>query len=110
MKLPRSDKATIPRKKLENYLLSATHPVGGPKARFFHRHGFTRTDASTLEAGLLRIGREEEVSEVQRVSHGTKYVIDAELETPAGRTVLVRTIWIIEEEEDPPRLVTAYPL
>jgi hypothetical protein len=43
-------------------------------------------------------------------SYGTKYVIDGMIETPDNIAVQVRTVWIIEEGEDRPRFVTAYPV
>jgi len=36
-------------------------------------------------------------------------VVDGELLTPLGRRVSVRTVWIVEGEEEIPRFVTAYP-
>jgi hypothetical protein len=51
-----------------------------------------------------------EISESIVTRHGTKYVVDGLLATPSGRSVAVRTVWIIEDASLPPRLVTAYPL
>ena len=31
------------------------------------------------------------------------------IETPSGKTPLVRTVWIVDRGFDAPRLVTAYP-
>lgn len=42
-------------------------------------------------------------------SCGTKYILDGELETSNGVMMRVRTIWIIENDDDTPRFVTAYP-
>jgi hypothetical protein len=41
--------------------------------------------------------------------HGIKYVLDGGMETPGGKTPVVRTIWIVDRGLDRPRLVTAYP-
>jgi len=41
--------------------------------------------------------------------HGKKYIVDGAIETPSGKTPMVRTVWIIDSGETIPRLVTAYP-
>jgi len=42
-------------------------------------------------------------------SHGKKYIVEGEIETPIGKPAAVRTIWIIDNGETIGRLVTAYP-
>ncbi|MGH7450629.1 MAG: DUF6883 domain-containing protein [bacterium] len=37
------------------------------------------------------------------------YEIRAPLQTPSGRTLIVRTIWQIDEGTDVPRLITLVP-
>jgi hypothetical protein len=39
--------------------------------------------------------------------HGTKYIIDGEIENPAGKVARARTIWIIDVGTDFPRLSLA---
>jgi len=56
MSMPNARAATIDREKVEDYLLSPTHPIGGPKARFFFSVGFN--DAVALEDALRRRGRQ----------------------------------------------------
>jgi hypothetical protein len=41
--------------------------------------------------------------------HGKKYIVDGQIETPIGKTPIVRTIWIVDTGESIARLVTAYP-
>ena len=43
MRLPRSDALVVDVRKVRDYLLSATHPVGQHKARFFAALGFRET-------------------------------------------------------------------
>lgn len=40
MGLPGAERADIPKTKIVDYLLSATHPAGRSKAAFFGKHGF----------------------------------------------------------------------
>lgn len=44
MKLPNAELAIVPEQKITLYLLDPTHPVGGSKASFFLRFGFTATE------------------------------------------------------------------
>jgi hypothetical protein len=110
MQLPNLENAYIPPAKLVNYLLSPTHPVGGPKARFFRSTGFDESTAASLEQALIDIARSEEVTEVEQTRHGTKYAVEGDIRTPAKGVRRVRTVWIIEAGQQRPRLVTAYPL
>jgi hypothetical protein len=109
MKLPNRENAYIPSLKLHDYLLSETHSVGRWKAKFFRALGFDETNMDVLEQRLKAIARSEDVRDVMSSVHGTKYVIEGSLETPIGRLVHVRTVWIIDAGQDRPRFVTAYP-
>ncbi len=109
MRLPNSNKAWIPREKLAGYLLSTTHPVGSAKASFFLSFGFNEQNVGLLEAALLLLARTSDFSATTDSPYGKKYEVDGDLETPSGRTVTVRTVWIIEAGEQNPRFVTAFP-
>jgi hypothetical protein len=109
VKLPNRENAYIPPSKLTGYLLSETHSVGKAKAGFFRIVGFDEARVEMLERGLLAIARFEEVREVMTSMYGTKYVVEGTLETPTERRVQVRTVWIVELDQDRPRFVTAYP-
>jgi hypothetical protein len=109
MKLPHADRAEVDTGKLGRYLLSESHPVGKAKARFFRQAGFDESTIELLAQGLLQIAKTQEVVGTSATVHGTKYILDGELETPSGRRLRMRTIWIIDQGEERPRLVTAYP-
>jgi len=109
MRLPNGDHAFIAPSKVPGYLLSGTHPAGQSKAKFFRAVGFDGTTLPVLQAGLLSLAKECEVTQVSSSPHGMKYIIDGSLSTPAGRVVSIRTIWIIDTGQDTPRFVTAYP-
>ncbi len=110
MKLPNNELAYIPSSKLINYLLSRTHAVGKSKARFFRKFGFDETNVDIFEQGLKIIAQKNEIAEQVSVLHGEKYIIDGKLETPIGRNINIRTVWIIEKGEINPRFVTAHPV
>jgi|ERR1044071_4808765 hypothetical protein len=109
MKLPDFEKAIIPRKKLTDYLLSPSHRDGRGKAAFFVRFGFAADSWQTLAGALLQHAAMHEVTKVEASPYGTRYVIDGNLQTPDGRAPLVRVVWFIDDGEEIPRLVTAYP-
>jgi hypothetical protein len=44
MRIPGAERAVVDDAKIRDYLLSPEHPVGGAKARFFKRLGFSRHD------------------------------------------------------------------
>jgi len=95
--------------KLTDYLLNAAHPDNNGKAEFFEAFGFRLDDGETLAKAFRRAAMEGEVIQHLETSHGEKYVLHAAMETPSGKTPLVRTVWIVDRGRNIPRLVTAYP-
>ncbi len=110
MKLPNSDKVVISREKLIDYILSETHSTGRFKARFFQALGFNRTNISFFETMLRTLANSEEINKVITSDYGTKYIIDGKVNTPSGKTIRLRTIWIIEKVQKRPRFITVYPV
>lgn len=109
MRLPHRERAYIPAPKLTHYLLSLSHPVGKSKARFFRAHGFDAENADLLEERLLHIAHEGEIQATEKTPHGTKHAVEGSMRTPRGTTVNVRTIWMMDDDNNP-RFVTAYPV
>jgi hypothetical protein len=109
MKLPRNLEAVVPERKLTGYLLSETHSVGRTKAKFFRELGYGEENLIRLKEALIAVAVTSDVTESISTPFGTKYVVDGELDAPAGIRARVRTVWIIESGEDLPRFVTAYP-
>ena len=110
MRLPSANLAIVEREKITDYLLNAEHPDNGGKAAFFIGLDFSREDSSTFKDALRKLALLGDVTESMETVHGTKYIVDGELENPAGKEPWVRSIWIIDTGRDFPRLVTAYPL
>lgn len=48
----------------------------------------------------------EEIKEVSTTMFVAKYVIDGKINTPSGKVIKIRTIWIIEQDQKEPRFVT----
>ena len=110
MKLPNWENAYVPPAKIRDYLLSERHIIGRSKAKFFRLAGFKEGNLDLLERGLMTIAHSEDVKEVALSPHGTKYILEGLLQTPAGSAVQIQTVWIIDKQEDRPRFVTAYPV
>ncbi len=110
MKLPNHEGAFVPQEKLVNYLLDKTHGVGRHKAAFFMRFGFTREAWEALDAALREHAGEHDVSRESPSRHGVRYAVDGILQTPGGRTPLVRSVWFVKAGDERPHFVTAYPL
>ena len=110
MKLPRAEEATVPRNKVEDYLLNLGHPIGGGKARFFLRFGFRREERNVLAEALRKHARENHVAHSSSDADGVTYLLEGPLETPSGRTPRVRTVWLVETGELAPRFISGYPL
>ncbi len=109
MKLPNAELAIVEREKIADYMLNPAHPDNGGKAPFFMACGFRRDDWIALADALRALALTGEVSKSLDSPHGRKYILDEEIETPAGHQAAVRTIWIVDAGSDAPRLVTAYP-
>ncbi|MCU0229435.1 MAG: hypothetical protein MUF01_17540 [Bryobacterales bacterium] len=105
-RLPGADKALVDPRKISAYLLEATHPQNGGKARFFLEHGF---DAETLAASLAGHPVRHPVASQQTSPHGRKFVVICALASPDGRDPCITSVWIIDADAEQPRLVTAYP-
>jgi len=110
MRLPNADLADVDRAKITEYLLNPEHPDNGGKAAFFVALDLSRSDWEMLANALRRLALTADVTESMETVHGKKYIVDGELENPAGKAAWVRSIWIIDAGTDLPRLVTAYPL
>jgi hypothetical protein len=110
MKLPNSIAAYIPDAKLFVYLLSPSHPEGGPKSEFFSAVGYPVDNAEALRNEFLRIGRSEDVKDEIIFEFGVKYAVEGLLARDSGSGIPIRTIWVINKGETAPRFVSAYPL
>jgi hypothetical protein len=103
------NKASVDDRKILDYLLASDHSVGGSKAIFFAAVGYTRAEGTRLRDDLLGLPERGEVVSEQRTPFGVKYVVDGTVQSPTGRMTNLRTVWISDGPDDPPRLVTAYP-
>lgn len=109
MLLPNADRAEIDPEKLRGYLLSAGHPVGRFKARFFSALGFAADRWQELADALRVQHLTQEAQLAKTTEHGKKYTIRAILSGPTGQSALVVSVWFLPTGGETPRFVTAYP-
>mgnify|MGYP001157799693 CR=1 FL=1 len=109
MKLPNSQKAVVDERKVREYLLSASHPVGRFKARFFGSIGFPPEAWSVFVEALRRVAVEGDAQVLEESEYGQKYVVRGRMGGPGARQAEVDSVWIIRAGDDTPRLVTVYP-
>jgi hypothetical protein len=108
VRVPNADFAVVEERKVKDYPLSSSHPVGRYKARFFGNLGYD-LDGWRRLASDRRAILANEVSESVEIDYGTKYVVPGQLMGAGGTTTCILTAWVIPTDENVPRLVTAYP-
>ncbi|MCR9093313.1 MAG: hypothetical protein NXI30_03765 [bacterium] len=108
MKLPNANRAEIPPEKLREYLLSASHPVGRFKSRFFRSLGYTPENWESLSEVLLEVARSGDAVEVSS-PFGRKFRVAGDIPGTDGKPAAILTIWILTPDTENPRFVTAYP-
>ena len=106
--LPHGSRARVDRKKVEQYLLSETHPVGRLKAAFFRSLGFRASEPEKFIARLEELAASGQVVDQERSRFGTKWVVEGVLNGDRN-AALVRTVWLTSPSDRAPRLITAYP-
>ena len=109
MKFPNSQKAVVDERKVREYLLSSSHPVGRFKARFFGSIGFSAEAWSGFVEALQRLAVEGDAQVLDESEYGQKYVVRGRIGGPGARQTEVESVWIIRAGDDTPRLVTVYP-
>ena len=110
MKLPHADRAEVDIRKLRDYCLSDSHPVGKHKAVVFQMAlGLRADDAELLRDCLLRAAGTEEADAHIADEFGARYRVDFNLVTDAG-SAIVQSAWIVRTDESFPQLVTCFIL
>lgn len=108
--LPNSERAILDISKLEDYCLDPAHPRGRHKARVFREAvNVARTDGFWLRETLLGGLQANDAVELAADRFGVRWRVDVPI-SRQGKSVVVRTIWIVRIGEDVPRFVTCWVL
>ena len=112
MKLPNAEKAVVDIAKLRDYCLNPNHPEGKHKARAFkEKLGITKDDADRLRQVILEAVLKAEATEQDSTEFGQRFIVDFQVSWSQGIvmcTAVVRTAWIIRNDEEFPRLTTCF--
>jgi len=109
MNLPNGGSAIIDERKVREYLVSPSHPIGRFKAKFFASLGFRPDNWQELAAALAKVAAKGDAQLVEDNEHGRKYLVSWTLTGPQGRSADIVSVWILRVGDDSPRLVTVYP-
>ncbi len=109
MKIPNNSLSFVADNKITDYLLSDIHEIGKHKADFFKRFGFDISDVETFKGSLIQHSIDREIEKTKDSDFGVKYELKCEIKTPDERNPCIVTVWIVENEQEVPKLVTAYP-
>jgi hypothetical protein len=108
MKLPNAAYAIVDKDKIENYCLSLEHPRGKHKARVFIRSlGLTSEHTEYLISQIKSMIIKADCRKRELDEYEQRYTADIEIQHDSKKAV-VRTIWIIKQNESTPRLTTCY--
>ncbi|MGH7175937.1 MAG: DUF6883 domain-containing protein [Tepidisphaeraceae bacterium] len=108
MLLPRGDRARVDDRKLLQYILSPTHAHGRTHVLLFEQLlGINLSNADVLRSALLQAARSGDATLAEASNFGTKFEIRFSLQGPRGQYTVL-SVWLIESDNDSPRLVTAY--
>ena len=107
MKLTNSENAFIAKEKILDYLLDEKNSKG--KSVFFNLFGYFKDNFEDLAIDLIKLASSGEVSETEQTKFGLKLIISGNIIAPNGRSIVMTSVWIIKNNEDFPKFVTAYP-
>ena len=108
MVLPAAEHVVVEDAKLLDYVLNPEHPIGRHHARLFERLlGITRLNHEVLKRQLLEAAVSTEVLPGKPSPFGQKFEMRVLVRGPLGvRPVLA--VWMHEQGQPAPRLITCY--
>jgi hypothetical protein len=114
MKLPNAERAFVNIEKLRDYSLNPDHPKGKHKARVFQEKlGLKAGDTKRMREQILEAVLRSEATEQTPSAYGRRFVVDFQGQNDLkymARRAVIRTAWIIRNDEDFPRLTSCYIL
>ena len=109
-RVPNAERVILDISKIVDYCLSPVHVRGRHKARVFRGAlGLDRDDAEWLREALLAGLARGEAVELASDALGDRWRVDVPI-TRHGKSVVVRTVWIVRSGEQVPRFVTCWVL
>ena len=109
MKIPNNNLSFVADNKITDYLLSEVHEIGKYKADFFKRFGFDISDIEKFKGSLIQHSIDRDIEITKDTDFGIKYELKCKIKTPDDRNPCIVSVWIVENGQEAPKLVTAYP-
>jgi hypothetical protein len=108
MNIPNAENAILDIGKLRDYCHDPHHARGGDKARVFRAAmGIDGSHAGWLRMENLKALPNAIAKPTLQDHYGMRYAADITI-TRQNREVLIRTAWIIRDDEDFPRFISAW--
>ena len=105
--LPNSITASINQNKIQDYLLNSNHSLGKHKARVINSIlGYHYQNWNLLSDKIFDTLQTAEVSRIEKSKFGVKYEIPMCITGEKGRSMILKTIWQIDNNSNIPRLIT----
>lgn len=109
-RLPNPENTIIEDAKLAGYCLNPNHVDGKHKARVFASAlDLTLENSDELKQALLFAVKSDEAVPDKANAYGQKYIIDFSY-TRGDKTATIHSVWMVDNNENIPRLVTCYIL
>ena len=103
-----ANRAIVDPRKLLEYALNPTHPVGGNKARVFESAlGFTKSNYKGLLKQIQHGVMNNTPIAAKIDQFGTRFTVDMMIKGPKG-SAIVRTGWIYKSGSNIPELTTLF--
>jgi hypothetical protein len=110
MKLPNAEKAMVDIRKIREYCLNQSHPIGKHKARLFNSVlGLNQENSDRLREILLNAVKDHEAELGINDIFGQRYVVDF-IVVRENDQATIRSCWIIETASEIPKLTTCFIL
>ena len=106
-RVPNSITAAIPQQKLQGYLLNSNHPRGKDKARVFNSVlGYHYENWDKLSDKFFDGLQTSVIASVEKTRYGIKYKVPMRIVGERGKSMVVNTVWQLDDGSSVTRLVT----
>ena len=106
-RLPNAIMAATDQNKIQRYALNSNHPHGKEKARVFNSVlGYHFENWDRLSNQIFDLLQTSQVSKREVTKYGTKYVVPMRICGERGKSMVVNTVWQVDNNSNIPRLIT----
>ena len=107
-RMPYALNASTTQNKIQGYLLNSNHPRGKSKAEVIRKVlGYHYENWDILSDKIYHAVQTGEVIKMTETAYGTKYEIPVSITGETGRSLVLHTVWQLDDQSQIPRLITA---